>query len=636
LTKPSSTHEPTIPEEVSRLDGPRGFLARASPADGKLFSLTGRRGTAWGTGLRGIEELRVADWIVRDLLTGLGPASNVLVDPASVRRELVAKDGTALETLLLAQRVPVAILQWSRPVGRSDALELELSCTLTCDLPGELTPDASGDRLTVTLRPTHSVTGSRTAIIFARPTPERWEVRREGSALVVRVHLRVTSDAALSVMLAAADSPTEHAANVRVMSNPRTEEVRVDQSMATSRAERLALHTGVAELDEGLEWAKARLRGAVAEETNGRRMRRGGAGCAPAPEWSASSPTSPFTPEAEACWIALGALASGEPEPAEVVLEGDITSAYHILLAARYVAWTGSEQRLFEHAGRLDAGVASGAAHGAPDAAIRIALRELADAWESVGDRKRAADIRAHVPSADARTHGRRLPLLGEASEDPREEDLVEAMLTNEARTSFRAPGWEPGGGLERGLRAWALLRSGDPELGYSLLREHLASGFRGGFGMWSEAADVEPNGVEPAACADHTASAALVPCALLFGLLGAVADAPLARMRLAPRLPAAWKSFEVTGIRAGDASLSLRYERENQRHTFRIRQDDGRIPIMLVFEPEVPAARIDDALVDGPAADLTRTSRRGRSGVRVQLPLASERVITLIGERGP
>jgi hypothetical protein len=118
-----------------------------------------------------------------------------------------------------------------------------------------------------------------------------------------------------------------------------------------------------------------------------------------------------------------------------------------------------------------------------------------------------------------------------------------------------------------------------------------------------------------------------------LFGLLGATADAPLGRIRLAPRFPAAWSGIEVSGIRAGDASFSLRYQREQRRHSFGLRQDGGRIPFMLVFEPEVPEPSIQSALVDGTAADLTRVGGRGRCGVRVQLPLDRERVITLVGD---
>jgi hypothetical protein len=83
-----------------------------------------------------------------------------------------------------------------------------------------------------------------------------------------------------------------------------------------------------------------------------------------------------------------------------------------------------------------------------------------------------------------------------------------------------------------------------------------------------------------------------------------------------------------------GDAQIALVYQRSGSEHRFRIRQDGGRVPVMLVFEPEVPEREVEKSLVDGGEAGLSHRSARGRSSVRVQLPLDREREIKVIGKR--
>jgi hypothetical protein len=60
--------------------------------------------------------------------------------------------------------------------------------------------------------------------------------------------------------------------------------------------------------------------------------------------------------------------------------------------------------------------------------------------------------------------------------------------------------------------------------------------------------------------------------------------------------------------------------------------QESGRIPVMLIFEPDVAEADLIDVRVDGGTAALERSVRAGRSRVRVQLPLDAERTVTLLG----
>jgi hypothetical protein len=157
-------------------------------------------------------------------------------------------------------------------------------------------------------------------------------------------------------------------------------------------------------------------------------------------------------------------------------------------------------------------------------------------------------------------------------------------------------------------------------------LAEHARAGFLGGTGVWPEGLAATTG------CPDHAASAALLPAALLYGLLGAYADAPVGRLRLAPRIPSGWGAFAVEGIALGDARVHLRYQRDGAAHAFTLAQERGRTPIMLIFEPEVPEDALDELLVDGEAAELDRTTRPGSTSVRVQLPLDRERSLTLIG----
>ena len=201
---------------------------------------------------------------------------------------------------------------------------------------------------------------------------------------------------------------------------------------------------------------------------------------------------------------------------------------------------------------------------------------------------------------------------------------LLRAML-DPSPVPFRDSAHSAALGVERALRAWATWRAGDPEQGHDLLVAHATEGFRNGTGLWKERGD-------GAGCADHSATAALIPAALLFGALGASADAPVGRLRLAPRVPARWNDVSISGIRVGDARVRLGYERNGREHAFRITQESGRMPLMLIFEPDVAEAALERVQVDGVPAELDCSSGGGRSRTRVQLPLDSARMVTLVG----
>ena len=117
-------------------------------------------------------------------------------------------------------------------------------------------------------------------------------------------------------------------------------------------------------------------------------------------------------------------------------------------------------------------------------------------------------------------------------------------------------------------------------------------------------------------------------PATLLFGLLGARADAFFGRLRLAPRLPDAWRRASVGGIRMGEARVRLAYHVQGGRHTFRLEPTGGRVPVNLVFEPLLPVRDLGGAWVDGSRADVDRFRRGDRVGARLQIPLDAPREV--------
>jgi hypothetical protein len=635
MTKPLL---PVVPPEMPPLDGP-GVLARAAPAERVPFSLSGRRATAWGTELRGVEQIRAGRW---GLLTtpdvGLGPASNVIVGPSSIRREVASMRGSTVETLLIPLDLPSAVLQWRRPAGSSADLSVSLAWWISFEGARALSHDVSEDGVHVAAAVEHAIPGGDgpRALVLLHPRPTHLDVRADGSALRIFAAVEAPRGRAITLLLAGAESEAHARSALRATTFLRAQEARAEEAAREARQHTLTIGTGHAEVDESLEWAKARLRGSVEESAGGPRLRRGGGACPdrgrPEPS-DALDESSPLARVVEPAWVALGALASGDPEPARILLAEGLSTDYHAVVAARCAAWTGDGRGLFPHRTASERLAERSALPHAPTV-LRIAARELADAWEAMGDPDVARMLRASVATGLMRHQlpARRLPMVGSHAPDESMESwqtsMVESVFGAEA-DPYRDPADVPRGGVANGLRAWALCGNGDVEAGSRLLREHLASGVRRGAGMWREGAGDEGQ------CADHAASAALGPAALLFGLFGARADAPLGRIRLAPRIPAGWTSLSVGGIRVGDAHVQLSYALDGAAHTFRVLQDRGRVPLMLIFEPEVAEPELPELLVDGAPAELDRLARGGRSAVRVQLPLDRERSITLIGRQG-
>lgn len=465
--------------------------------------------------------------------------------------------------------------------------------------------------------------------------------------------------------------------------------------------ERLRLDVDDGRLGSALAWVRRRLTASIVHPRGlrpGRVVSGYGNGCSrtgaagrgsPAPSFDAPPEASPL----EAVWTGHGLLAAGRhrdalevaarlaarlpgptatsdpPPPATERRVAETSLTLHFLATA--ALWTGDARTLHRERGAVDAAlderIAGTGSPGAGTVASAAALREMADALEAAGDPDRGSALRSRWEShrsrlaswaeGDRRVGGRRqseedgprsLPVLPgpeEGAGDDRSGLRQEALLPGPAVLAavLRVPGpppvvretaW-PGSARGRaGLLAWARWERGDPADGLGGWRSLLLDGAGDGRGLWARDSSEAGRGDR---CPWHPATTALVVAPLVFGMLGARADAAYGRLRLAPRVPVGWKRFEVAGLRVGDVRVRLAYRRKGHRHTFVLAPATGRIPLNVVFEPLLPISAVRAVRVDGEAADLEIRRHRDRTGVRLQLPLDSRRVITVDGadERG-
>jgi hypothetical protein len=124
----------------------------------------------------------------------------------------------------------------------------------------------------------------------------------------------------------------------------------------------------------------------------------------------------------------------------------------------------------------------------------------------------------------------------------------------------------------------------------------------------------------------------------LAYGVFGIAPEAARGRLRIAPRLPATWRSADLRGIRIGDASVTFRYQSLQDDgmalHRYTVVQDAGPVPIRLIFEPALSLATAAvptvAASVDGVAASLDMRRVGNRIVTPVQVVLDDERVVEI------
>ena len=343
----------------------------------------------------------------------------------------------------------------------------------------------------------------------------------------------------------------------------------------------LRLVTGVDEIDEGLQWARRRLAAALA------RAEREGPGSASA-----------------ASWAGLAALAVGDWSSAERALRLSVTASER----------AGVDRATAAHLSMLaDRAVLSlGAAGPLADLARRLSATAVAATTAAA----------SQAPRRSALTGGR-LPMAGPRSaDDPAGIELLRALLHGEARSER---GHDTGTDARLAPLVAATLARTDADAAWSRWRAHLAAGLDdgpAGAATW-DPLDDQRDLVAPGAAA--------LLLGVAHGLLGLGPDAPVGRLRLAPRLPAHLTRLRVEGLSVGPARLALDYEREGRRHRFRIEPERATVPPNLVFEPSVPGP-VREVRIDGARADLDLRSEGTRTVAPVQLAVDAPRLIEIEG----
>ncbi len=542
--------------------------------------------SAGGTETHGVKTVELGERLLLGTLGVVGTTcGNVLLAPAQARRELLAHTGSLLETLLVS---PDGLLaQWARPAATplgSIQLALRLpGATWNVDGPLLRADAADGVRLLQLL-----------------PTPS-WSVEEEHGQLIVTA--LVTGKEGEGVRLLATADADVSGAGTRLRRLTNACAVQTEAGLVALRTRRLAIHTGVLEIDDSLAWAQARL-DAVA----------GAAGSLV--HESAHGEPFPCDPESRRGWTALGSLASGSR-----VLPGLTTAApLGILALARAAAW---------HGERLDGDVRAALTSGkgwtqmspALATVYRAALLASADAGEPWEGKPYAKDLRERAEAVAQVSGGRYLPMLGHPRSPVSDPIalLLAAALQLPGRAAWNPPAEDPPPGILRALTAWACLNDGPFERGFSLFRQHLGDGFAHGVGLWPERARIH----EPAA-------AALVPLVLVQGLLGTRIDAYFGRLCLAPRLPPHWSRFTVEGLTIGDATVRMSYEMTGGHHRFHFVQGRGSVPVMLIFEPILAVPPGAQVWVDGTPTNIALRRVRDRMQASVQLPLEREREVSV------
>lgn len=618
------------PVPMLRVDDPEVALA-GQAGEGRLL-LEGERGAALLEERGGVARLHLDGIRVAEALTlEAGVVVNLVASPALVRRERVAPGRAMEEVALLPPRLPLLAVQL-RPAsaGSGEAgppasrvggsvLLLPGSTGVRWEMDGgrlaAVSPEAPHLRLVVALSPDDG-TGALEAVAGA-----------EG--LRVRITLPEGDAPTLLVAAGPPDGPNPLLPAAHLAGHAR---------MATAAPrEGLALATGVAAVDDGVAWARRRLAAAAFREVGGTRP------------WGAF-------------WSGLGALASGDQASAAAYLDAlepttggrgsgaggnaapaggptgsDPIHPLHLpaaplplLLAARLALAVGDAGPALARAARLDPGSLAAAAHPPAEARLWVrALETLADAlrW-SAGEeeaeryRRLAREVaRSARPGTGSDGGGVRLPMVGDAP-DPRSGGAASALATLLAPREEGHRAEIPAGEMPAALAPWAALRNGRASEGWALWRGAVDQGLAAGpagRGSW----DGRENGGREAP------GTGLLLAGLVHGLLRWEPDAPVGRARLAPLLPAHLTRFRVEGLRVGEATLSLTFDRDGGVGRYRLEPTGGRSPATLVFEPVVER-RLLAARVDGEAVELDPRPGPGGWIVPLQIPLDAPRTVEL------
>ena len=356
---------PPIPEV-------EGGLVRAGRAEGGPLLLAGRRSTARVHPLRGVAAVTADELpLCGAMRLNVAPAANLLATPRSATLERVGSGGTLLETVLVPERLPGVVVQWTGAAGAAGVrLEVELPRAATrvhVDGPRLRWAGSSDDGGGVWVL---ASTGARPEWTLLDDDPESGVVR---AGAVIPVSAGESSTLVMSGVAAGTRLPSLTAL-AAVAAH------RLRDSLEPDDAPGLRLHTGVADLDDGVAWARALLRGLLAGSGESVRLRL------------------PSSAD-----LAGGGLAAAELEFARAALSSDSGVLDDPGAYALWVGWTGEGGPLLD---------VKDALRGRLDSATPAIRKRVADAAEAVGEEAWAAELRRPVSTGS----GRALPTLSKAA----------------------------------------------------------------------------------------------------------------------------------------------------------------------------------------------------------------------------
>jgi hypothetical protein len=582
-----------LPRPPASLGATEAPVVRAAAAGSTSFLLEGERVAVVGSERRGARSFLIDGRVVAsDLVTDAGAPANVVVGPATLRRELQGTRTSVIEHLLAVPALPLVAAQWSTPPGARPMSGLALQLTL---LPGtralRYRTDGGGLRA--------SQDGGDTVVdVVVHPAPSEWAVG-EADDGGIRARALVEADGPVTLLIAAGPAAQVERA-LGAAPHLASHEIRAAAAADPTKMDTLVVRSGVGELDDGVVWATSRVRAA---------LRRTGIADADAVFWSG-----------------VGALGVGDVESAEraLTLLGRLEQPgpLGVLLAARYALASGDQGPALSHLDALDPRALDGLRLGGRETwrGWPAALRSLADALHQSAPPSELDGLRAlaaRTPTAAG--GGMRLPMAGDAPTAP---SWWPAYLLGAGEGGPEPPA----GPAPRGSAPWTTMGAGRVEAGYAAWRRTVSEGLAGGpsgRGTWDPA---------PVPWSAGAPGAAVLLATLAHGLLGIAPDAPSGRLRLAPALPGHIRSFAVDNIRVAEARVRLEYQREGRVHRYRLEPLGGRIPVMAVFEPSLPLESVSSIRVDGAEADLERSAEPGRVRLRVQLPLDATRTLEVEG----
>jgi hypothetical protein len=408
---------------------PAAGLIRHGRASDRPIVLAGRRATVEAQALRGVGRITADGTPLTGPVHCTGPAAaNVVSTPRSLIRECIGAGGGLRETVLVPERLPGAVIQWtaSALMGRL-TLDVQLPAV---SMAGGGRYRAEGGMLRWSASP-----GPRGGVFqLCGVGDEAWVVVERDDGWWAQISFGLDPDSPATLLAAAVGDPD------RLPSLPALAAVRAHRrrdELEPDDAAGLRLETGVPDLDEGVGWARAALRAGLEERGGASRLR-----------WGSG-------PE-----LASAALTAGEWEVARVALTHSGPSVSDAEARARWMAWTGKPRPLLEARSALEAVLAE---------ASQPVRARVADAAEAAGDEEWAAALRTVV----ARAVGRRLPTVGAASRAPSTNDDVSAG--DDRRWDGVAFDDRMPASPQTARAVIAALRSSDPEPAIAWLRSALS-----------------------------------------------------------------------------------------------------------------------------------------------------------------